>query len=103
MKRYVVEVTHTPNSLNDMFPRGYQESYIRKGDLVVKSKDFFRAPAFWSRYLYTSKKRAERGMKIIQENTQEEYWDSSFRVVEVEINDCGYATRMHTWSNYELH
>ena len=86
MKRYAVEVTHTPNSLNDMFPQGYQESYIRKGDLVVKSKDFFRAPAFWSEYLYTSKKRAERGMKIIQENTQEKYWDSSFRVVEVEIN-----------------
>ena len=93
MKRYAVEVTHTPNSLNDMFPRGYQESYIRKGDLVVKSEDFFRAPAFWSRYLYTSKKRAERGMKIIQENTQEEYWDSSFRVVEVEINDCAQVTR----------
>ena len=86
MKRYAVEVTHTPNSLNNMFPRGYKESYIRKGDLVVKSKDFFRAPAFWSRYLYTSKKRAERGMKIIQENTQEEYWDSSFRVVEVEVS-----------------
>ena len=46
MKRYAVEVTHTPNSLNDMFPQGYKESYIRKGDLVVKSKDFFRAPAF---------------------------------------------------------
>ena len=86
MKRYAVEVAHTPNSLNDMFPRGYQESYIRKGDLVVKSKDFFRAPAFWSRYLYTSKKRAERGMKIIQENTQEEYWDSSFRIIEVEVS-----------------
>ena len=86
MKRYAVEVTHTSNSLNDMFPRGYQESYIRKGDLVVKSKDFFRAPAFWSESLYTSKKRAERGMKIIQENTQEEYWDSSFRVVEVEVS-----------------
>lgn len=93
MKRYAVEVTHTPNSLNDMFPRGYQESYIRKGDLVVKSTDFFRAPAFWSEYLYTSKKRAERGMKIIQENTQEKYWDSSFRVVEVEINDCAQVTR----------
>ena len=86
MKRYAVEVTHTSNSLNDMFPQGYKESYIRKGDLVVKSSDFFRAPAFWSRYLYTSKKRAERGMKIIQENTQEEYWDSSFRVVEVEVS-----------------
>ena len=93
MKRYAVEVTHTPNSLNDMFPRGYQESYIRKGDLVVKSKDFFRAPAFWSEYLYTSKKRAERGMKIIQENTQEKYWDTSFRIVEVEINNCAQVTR----------
>ena len=86
MKRYAVEVTHTPNSLNNMFPRGYKESYIRKGDLVVKSKDFFRAPAFWSRYLYTSKKRAERGMKVIQENTQEEYWDTSFRIIEVEVS-----------------
>ena len=86
MKRYAVEVTHTSNSLNDMFPRGYKESYIRKGDLVVKSKDFFRAPAFWSGYLYTSKKRAERGMKIIQENTQEKYWDSSFRIIEIEVS-----------------
>lgn len=86
MKRYAIEVIHTPNSLNDMYPQGYQESYIRKGDLVVKSKDFFRAPAFWSEYLYTSKKRAERSMKIMQENTQERYWDSSFRIVEVEIN-----------------
>ena len=94
MKRYAVEVTHTPNSLNDMFPQGYQESYIRKGDLVVKSKDFFRAPAFWSEYLYTSKKRAERSMKIIQENIQKEPWapllneccDVSFRIVEIEAN-----------------
>ena len=86
MKRYAVEVTHTPNSLNNICPRGYKESYIRKGDLVVKSKDFFRAPAFWSRYLYTSKKRAERGMKVIQENTQEEYWDSSFRIIEIEVS-----------------
>ena len=86
MKRYAVEVIHTPNILNDLYPRGYKESYIRKGDLVVKSKDFFKAPAFWSRYLYTSKKRAERGMKVIQENTHEEYWDSSFRVVEVEVS-----------------
>lgn len=86
MKRYAVEVTHTPNGLNDMYPRGYQESYIRKGELVVKSKDFFKAPAFWSEYLYTSKKRAERGMEIMRKNTQEVYWDSSFRVVEIEIN-----------------
>lgn len=86
MKRYAIEVTHTPNSLNNMYPQGYQVSYIRKGDFVVKSKDFFKAPAFWSNYFYTSKKRAERSMKIMQENTQEKYWDSSFRIVEIEIN-----------------
>ena len=86
MKRYTIEVTHTPNSLNDMYPQGYQESYIRKGDFVVKSKDFFKAPTFWSNYFYTSKKRAERSMKIMQENTQEKYWDSSFRIVEIETN-----------------
>ena len=86
MKRYAVEVTHIPNILNNLYPQGYQESYIRKGDLVVKSKDFFKAPAFWSRYLYTSKKRAERGMMIIQKNIQEKYWDSFFRIIEIEIN-----------------
>lgn len=86
MKRYAIEVIHTPNSLNDMYPQGYQESYICKGGFAVKSKDFFKAPAFWSNYLYTSKKRAERSMKIMQGNTQEKYWDSSFRIVEVEIN-----------------
>lgn len=83
MKRYVVEVTHTPNSFNKSYPRGYKESYIRKGDLVLESEDFFKAPAFYSRYCYTSKKRAEKGMKILQKNTQEEYWDSSFRIVEI--------------------
>ena len=93
MKRYVVEVTHTPNSLNDMYPRGYKKSFIRKGDLVVKAEDFYRAPAFWSKYFYTSKKRAERGMKTIQENTEEEYWDSSFKVVEIEVSDCNHITR----------
>ena len=86
MKRYAIEVTHTPNSLNNTYPQGYQVSYIRKGDFVVKSKDFFKAPAFWSNYFYTSKKRAERSMKIMQENTQEKYWDSSFRIVEIETN-----------------
>ena len=86
MKRYVVEVTRTPNDLNYLYPCGYKESYIRKGELVCESKDFFKDPE-WSEYLYTSKKRAERGMKTLQKYTQgEEYWDSSFRVVEVEIN-----------------
>ena len=86
MKRYSIEVTHTPNSLNDMYPQGYQESYILKGDFAVKAKDFFKAPAFWSNYLYTSRKRAERSMKIMQKNTQERYWDSSFRIVEIEVS-----------------
>ncbi len=92
MKRYFIEVIQVSNSLNDWYPRGYQESYIRKGDLVVKSKDFFRAPAFWSRYLYTSKKRAERDMKFMQKNAHEKYWDSSFRIGEIEVNDCGQVT-----------
>lgn len=86
MKRYAIEVTHTPNSLNDMYPQGYQESYIRKGDFAISTKGFFKAPTLWSNYLYTSKKRAERSMKIMQENTQEKYWDSSFRIVEIETN-----------------
>ena len=93
-KRYVVEVTRTPNSLNYLYPRGYKESYISKGKLVCESKDFFMAPAFWSEYCYTSKRRAKRDMKILQKYTQgEEYWDSSFRVVEVEVNDCGHVAR----------
>ncbi len=91
-KRYVVEVTRTSNSLNTLYPRGYRETYIRKGELVCESKDFFMAPAFWSEYFYTLKRRAERGMKILQKYIQgEEYWDSSFRIVEVEVNDCGHV------------
>ena len=90
-KRYVVEVTRTSKSLNTLYPRGYKESYIRKGDLVLESEDFFKAPAFYSKYCYTSRKRAERGMKTLQKNTQEEYWDSSFRIVEIEVNDCGHV------------
>ena len=86
MKRYAIEVTHTPNRLNDMYPQGYQESYIRKGDFAISTKGFFKAPTLWSNYFYTSKKRAERSMKIMQENTQEKYWDSSFRIVEIETN-----------------
>ena len=93
-KRYVVEVTRTPNSLNYLYPRGYKESYIRKGELVCESKVFFMAPAFWSEYFYTSKRRAKRDMKILQKYIQgEEYWDSSFRVVEVEVNNCGHVVR----------
>ena len=93
-KRYVVEVTRTSKSLNTLYPRGYKETYIRKGELVCESKVFFMAPAFWSEYFYTSKRRAERGMKILQKNTQEEeYWDSSFRVIEVEVNDCRHVAR----------
>ena len=87
MKRYAIEVTHTPNSLNIWYPRGYQESYIRKGDFTVNTEGFFKDPALWPKYLYTSKKGAEKGMKIMQgNNSQGRYWDSSFRIVEIEIN-----------------
>ena len=87
MKRYAIEKTITPNSRNNWYPLGYQESCIRKGELVLEAEDFFRDPAFWSKYHYTSKKRAERSMKIMQENTsQGRYWDVSFRIVEIEIN-----------------
>ena len=41
-------------------------------------------------------------MKILQKYTQgEEYWDSSFRVVEVEVNDCTCSS-LQAWSNAEL-
>ena len=87
MKRYAVEGTIVPNSLNIWYPRGYQESYIRKGDFTVNTEGFFKDPALWSNYLYTSKKSAEEGMETLQENnSQGRYWDSSFRIVEIEIN-----------------
>ena len=55
MKGYFIEVTQTSNSLNDWYPRGHQESYIRKGAFAAKAEDFFKDPAFWSNYLlYTS-------------------------------------------------
>ena len=37
MKRYVIEVTLTPNSLNDIYPQGYKESDIRKGRHTIKA------------------------------------------------------------------
>ena len=93
MKGYFIEVTQVSNSLNDWYPRGYQESYIRKGALAAKAEDFFKDPAFWSNYLlYTSRERAERYMKFMQKNTHEKYWDSSFRIGEIEVNDCGHVT-----------
>lgn len=87
MKRYAIELTHTANHLNKLYPQGYQEKWIRKAGHVVKAEDFYKAPAFWSEYLYTSKKRAERSMKTMRGISPERYWDSSFRVVEVEINE----------------
>ena len=89
MKRYVIEVTLTPNSLNDIYPQGYKESYIRKGRHTIKAITLYRSsiPEFWSEYFYTSKKMAEKGMKIMMKNNQEKYWDSSFRFVEIEIKD----------------
>ena len=89
MKRYVIEVTLTPNSLNDIYPQGYKESYIRKGRHTIKAITLYKSsiPEFWSEYFYTSKKMAEKGMKIMMKNNQEKYWDSSFRIIEIEIKD----------------
>ena len=94
MTKYVIEKTLTAIENSYMYYKGHKESYICKGSHTVAAKAFFKDPALWSEYLYTSKKRAERSMKIIQENIQKEcwapafnkYWDVSFRIVEIEIN-----------------
>ena len=86
MKKYVIEKTLTAIENSYMYYNGHKEAYICKGSHTVAAKAFFKDPALWSEYLYTSKKRAERGMKIIQENTQEEYWDTSFRIMEIEVS-----------------
>ena len=86
MKKYIIEKTLTTKNRSHIYPQGYKASYICKGDHFVWAKAFFDRPALWPEYLYTSKKRAERGMKIMQENTQEEYWDTSFRIMEIEVS-----------------
>ena len=94
MKKYIIEKTLTTKNRSHMYPQGYKASYICKGDHFVWAKAFFEDPAFWSEYLHTSKKRAERSVKIIQENIQKEPWapllneycDISFRIVEIEAN-----------------
>ena len=87
MKRYFIEVTQTPSSLNEWYPQGHQELYIRKGVFAAKAEDFFKDPTFWSNYLlYTSRERAEGYMKYMQKNNHEKYWDSFFRIIEIEIN-----------------
>ena len=94
MKKYVIEKTLTAIENSYMYYKGHKESYICKGSHTVASKAFFKDPAFWPEYLYTSKKRAERSMKIIQENIQKEPWapllneccDVSFRIVEIEAD-----------------
>ena len=94
MKKYVIEKTLTAIENSYMYYKGHKESYICKGSHTVAAKAFFKDPAFWSEYLYISKKRAERTMKIIQENIQKDLWvlllneccDVSFRIVEFEAN-----------------
>ena len=87
MKRYAVEGTIVPNSLNIWYPQRYQESYIYKGELILEAEDFFKDPSLWSNYLYTSKKSAEEGMETLQENnSQGRYWDMSFKIIEIEID-----------------
>ena len=77
MKKYVIEKTLT--DIKD----GYMHC---KGHSIVLAKAFFNNPTLWSEFLYASKKKAERSMKIMQENTSRKYWDVSFRVVEVEVS-----------------
>ena len=92
MKKYVIEKTLTDIKDGYMHCKGHKELYICKVNHTIAARTFFKDPAFWSEYLYTSKKRAERSMKIIQENIQKEPWapllneccDVSFRIVEIE-------------------
>ena len=86
MKKYIIEKTLTTKNHNHMYPQGYKASYICKGDHFVWAKAFFDRPTLWSEYLYTSKKRAERSVEIMQENTQGKYWDTSFRIIEIEVS-----------------
>ena len=86
MKKYIIEKTLTTKNRSHMYPQGYKASYICKGDHFVWAKAFFDRPALWSEYLYTSKKRAERSVKTMQEKHPEKYWDVSFRIVEIEAS-----------------
>lgn len=86
MKKYIIEKTLTTKNRSHMYPQGYKASYICKGDHFVWAKAFFDRPTLWSEYLYTSKKRAERSVKIMQETHPEKYWDTSFRIIEIEAD-----------------
>ena len=86
MKKYAIEKTLTATENSYMYYKGHKESYVCKGHGIVLAEAFFDNPALWSEFLYTSKKKAERSMKIMQENTSRKYWDVSFRIVEIEIN-----------------
>ena len=86
MKKKKKKKTLTDIKDGYMHCKGHKELYICKVNHTIAARTFFKDPTFWSEYLYTSKKRAERGMKIIQENTQEEYWDTSFRIMEIEVS-----------------
>ena len=86
MKKYAIEKTLTATENSYMYYKGHQESYVCKGHGIIMAKVFFDNPTLWSEFLYTSKKRAERSMKIMQENTQEKYWGTSFRIVEIEAS-----------------
>ena len=86
MKKYAIEKTLTATENSYMYMKGHQESYVCKGHGIVLAKAFFDNPTLWPEFLYTSKKKAERSMKIMQENTPRKYWDSSFRIVEIKAN-----------------
>ena len=86
MKKYAIEKTLTATENSYMYYKGHKESYVCKGNHIVLAKAFFDYSTLWSGHFYTSKKRAERSMKIMQENTQEKYWSISFRIVEIEAS-----------------
>ena len=86
MKKYAIEKTLTATENSYMYRKGHQEPYVCKGHGIVLAEAFFDNPTLWSDFLYTSKKKAERSMKIMQENTSRKYWNSSFRVIEIEVS-----------------
>ena len=86
MKKYAIEKTLTATENSYMYLKGHQESYVCKGHGIVLAEAFFDKPTLWPDCLYTSKKRAERNMRIMQENAPRKYWDVSFRIVEIEAD-----------------
>ena len=74
MKKYVIEKTLTDIKDGYMHCKGHKELYICKVNHTIAARTFFEDPAFWSEYLYTSKKRAERSIG----RDYKSMWNSQF-------------------------